>query len=68
MANIDGGLDASRLYGHCDMSGVQMPLNRKSLGLTPQSNGASIRDYVAEWMAETPSGKWANWVVRIEHT
>lgn len=63
MADIEGGIDPSRLYADCDMSGVQMPLNRKSVDLTPQSNGVSIRQYVNDWMDSTPSGKWANWVV-----
>jgi len=63
MANIDGGLDVSRMYSYCDRTGIQMPLN-----IWPQQTGAGcagdcLISFVDQWMDKTPSGKWANWMV-----
>lgn len=63
MADIDGGLDATRVYSSCARSGVQMPLNRKSFSLGRSCGGDCIAEYVDSWMGSVPEGKWPNWVV-----
>jgi len=62
MTGLDGGLDAEELYGDCDRSGVQMPLNTGAATLGMSCDGACIRSYVDDWMSQLTSGRWANWV------
>ncbi|WAR05031.1 MALT-like protein [Mya arenaria] len=60
MADIDGGMDVTRMYSYCDRSGVQMPLN--VLQSNNDCRGTCLRTYVDMWMEATPSGKWASWM------
>ena len=52
-----------QLYGTCERTGVQMPMNTRFTTETYPCDGACIYQYVSDWRAHMPDGGWAIWVV-----